>query len=355
MFEFCPECGVPYYVTREHRWLNSGAIVLTRDPSQRVVFLESANLDGLFDGISRLIGTSIDRIVIEAARKATFSYMKAISPPEVQEKLAIGEMDPASLAEASFLIAGIMGYGKPGIRDLRFQNRSDDYLEVSVDEPYCVPLLAGNFTGTMETFLGRHLGVNYDLHPPASCSLSIFEQKHATELHDRLHMRGYQERPGNITYERCGTCGGPLALSEYKWDLERGTIKSRVTGRRMAILGPSMLDSVFHELEAELGADVTRSVIEAQRLFTATGFYRVEEMATEDAVRCALAIRGLGEILSFEVSLEGMNVSMASAVLAPMLAGLAQGMFEQATGGASGAEWKLSSEGELTVAVKPQA
>ncbi|MHB8781541.1 MAG: hypothetical protein ACYC55_09180 [Candidatus Geothermincolia bacterium] len=355
MFEFCPECDVPCYVTREHRWLSSGAIVLTHDPSQRVVFLESANLDGLFEGISSLIGTSIDRIVIEAARKATFSYMKAISPPDVREKLARGEMDPVALAEASFLVAGMMGYGKPNIRELRFHNRSDDYLEVSVDHPYCVPLLAGNFTGTMETFLGRHLGVDYDLHPSGSCSLRMFEKEHATELHDRLHMRGYSEKPGNITYERCGTCGGPWALSEYRWDLERGTIVSAVTGKRMAILGPSMLDSVFRELEAELGADVMRSAIEAQRLFTATGFYKVEEMATEEAVRCALAIRGLGEILSFEVSPEGMNVSMASAVLAPMLVGLAQGMFEQATGGTSGVEWKSSSEGELTVAVKPLA
>jgi hypothetical protein len=58
-WEICPECGVPAYFTREHRWLDNGDIVHSRDMERRLVFIESENIDPLLHGIEDLIGVSI--------------------------------------------------------------------------------------------------------------------------------------------------------------------------------------------------------------------------------------------------------------------------------------------------------
>ncbi len=62
--ETCPECRVPRYITADHRWLSSGAIVQTSAEKTRPYFLECENLDPLFGGIEGIIGEPIEPIVI---------------------------------------------------------------------------------------------------------------------------------------------------------------------------------------------------------------------------------------------------------------------------------------------------
>ena len=37
-------------------------------------------------------------------------------------------------------------------------------------------------------------------------------------------MRPYHRKEGDSKLERCATCGGPKALSSFKWDLKKGKI-----------------------------------------------------------------------------------------------------------------------------------
>ena len=59
--------------------------------------------------------------------------------------------------------------------------------------------------------------------------------------------------------------------------LDRGIISSKTTGRRMVIMGPQELDSIFDELRRELGDAIDSVEVEAQRRFTADGFYSIDE------------------------------------------------------------------------------
>ena len=56
----CPECGVPEQVTSDHVWLNSGVVVQRSNETTRISFIESENLDPLYDGIGKIIGMRID-------------------------------------------------------------------------------------------------------------------------------------------------------------------------------------------------------------------------------------------------------------------------------------------------------
>ncbi len=58
---FCPGCGLPEQLMSNHKWLNSGVIVLGTDETQRQILVECENLDPLFKGIAEVIGMPIER------------------------------------------------------------------------------------------------------------------------------------------------------------------------------------------------------------------------------------------------------------------------------------------------------
>jgi hypothetical protein len=122
----------------------------------------------------------------------------------------------------------------------------------------------------------------------------------------------------------------------------------------MAIQGDVLLDPVFHELETELGEDVPRAVVEAQRRFTRSGFYTIEDITDEGDFRTKLALRGLGNLKELSMKRKGMHLRMENAALPLIIVGLAQGFFEIGFGiDATAVDWELSDEGDLEAEVKP--
>jgi hypothetical protein len=170
-----------------------------------------------------------------------------------------------------------------------------------------------------------------------------------------LRFQPYQHRNGDIELERCSTCGGPKALSGYQWYEDRGVILNKLTKRRMAIQGNAFLDPIFHELEAELGDAVPRAIVEAQRRFTKSGFYSIDDLTEEGDFRTQLALRGFGNLKELSMRSKGMHMRMENVALAFMMIGLAQGFFEIGFGlDSSEVDWELSPEGDLDMEVKPR-
>jgi hypothetical protein len=95
----CAECGIPSYITSEHVWLSNGLIAQRRDQRHVVSFLESDNLDLLFQGIEQIIGISIEHIILDTRRRASRAYMASMIPAEVRELLQRKELDPGPVIE----------------------------------------------------------------------------------------------------------------------------------------------------------------------------------------------------------------------------------------------------------------
>ncbi len=352
--EFCPQCNTPFHITREHRWLSSGVIVQASDSRNRLAFIESENFDPLYRGIGELIGMPIEHIVIEASRRATRGYMGRMVPEETKRMVQERAIDPKILIDASFRLARLMGYGDASLVEYRMERDPDDFMIIRVANPYSALLWYGNFAGTFEAIAGRDVGVEYKEISPGLFEATISPNEHPAELLERLTMHPFKHTDGDFELERCGTCGGPIALLTYDWNLERGTIHSSSTGRRMALLGPHMVDPTFQELERELGEDIAQVVIEAQRRFTKTGFYRVAEIVSEEAVRVELAVRGMGNLRELKMGKEGVTLRVDNIALHLMVIGLAQGLFEHAFRLESEASWTLSEEGTLELTLSPK-
>lgn len=167
-------------------------------------------------------------------------------------------------------------------------------------------------------------------------------------------MHEYHRKDGDIVLERCATCGSPKAFSGYYWTLEKGIIVNGRTGRRMALLGYELLDSVFEALEHELGGTVPSVVVEAQRRFVMTGFYSVGDVGNEDDFRTELALRGLGNVRKVTMGLDGMHMRIDNISCHLMTIGMAQALFEMALEVKSDVEWELSKEDDLDVEVTPR-
>ena len=351
---FCPECGVPEQVTGQYRWLNSGVIVQSTDMTRRVGFIESENLDPVYKGIGEIIGVCIDRLVTDGVRKGTLEYIRNIIPPGVRDMIQKGLTPIEGIIEVLIVNAHLNGFGKFELVDFLYNKDDDDFETVHVTDPFSVPLCAGVHAGACEAVTDRSNEVIYSETFPGVYEFTAFICEHAGELAERLHTKGYHHKEGGVYLERCQTCGGPKALSRFKWDLEIGKITNTLTNKRMVLIGPEVQDPLFEELEKELGGTIPGIVVEAQRRFVKWGFFSMPEVGDHGELRNQLALRGLGDLREIKMGAHSLSMRVNCAANHLITVGMAQGYFERAFDTGSRVEWELSGDGDLLVEATPQ-
>ena len=354
--EICPRCGIPLFISSQHVWMDNGVIQTKEQDNQRLVFFECGNLDPLFDGISDIIDMSIEHLVIDASRRSTRSYMDHVVPNDIKEMIRAGEIQLDLVFDSTFLIWRAMGYGKLSLIKVRYEGEADDFITVQAERPYSVPLAVGNFAGSIQAVIGSEPGIVYEETRPGVYKITIFHAENPSELKDRLRWKAFEQeyKGGDIDLERCPVCNAPAALSEFHWDQANGGIRSTITGRRMVMTGPSMIDPIFDDLQEELGETIPNVVVEAQKRFIRSGFFGVEEVLGEDEMRTQLALRGLGNLTELKMGSKGVQVTVENTAIPLLMVGLAQGLFEKAFNKDSDVDWELTADGTLLVEVKPR-
>jgi len=349
----CPECGVPEIITSEQQWLNNGDIVHTREQTSRIVFIETENLDPLFRSIAQIIGTDIERMIITATRRGYRVYLGAFVPEETREKIRKKELDYMPIVESFMQLGGLNGVGKYSFVGMRYEQDDDDFNITRISEPFSIPMTISAHLGALELVTGVDHGYTCEEVSPDLYEIRVFPSPHPKELSKRLWFEPYHHREGDLELERCPTCGGPKILGGYQWYSDRGVIVNKTTRRRMSIQSDALLDPVFNEREAELGDTVPRAVVEAQRRFTRSGFYTMDDITDEGDFRTQLALRGLGNLKELDMKKKGMSVRLENVVLPLIVIGLSQGFFEMGFGVDTTVDWELSEDGDLQVEVKP--
>ncbi len=329
-------------------------MVQRNDISRRVGFLESENLDPLYAGISRIIGMPIDRLVIDISRRGTVEYFNTLIPPEARGAVRRDTLGVDAVAAFMTTTGQLNGFGKYEIVDIRYEGEADDRTIMNVSEPFSLLLVAGTLAGGCEVVSSSPHEASYREVSPGTYEVTATVSTRDERLDERMPIKEYRHREGDIELEKCATCGGPAALSGFRWLLDRGIISNVHTRRRMVMMGPEVQDPLFEELEKELGEAVPAAVVEAQRRFVKTGFYSIEEIGDEGDFRTQLALRGYGNLREISMGAKGMRMRVDNAACYLMTAGLAQGLFEMAFDVESYVEWELSQEGDLEVEVTPQ-
>jgi hypothetical protein len=347
--KLCPVCGVVKRVNKEHEWLADGTIVQRANRDHRMVFIETENLARTFSGVEEIIGMSIDRVIVEAKRRATYDFVNHTLPGIV--KLVVRLVGMAPVIRNITALGVVMGYGNIQLISIKNTHSKESVVKVSIKEPYSVPLFCGDLAGAFNAVRRRQVAVDREELAPDDFLITGRISPHPLELQERLQARVYGHKPGDISFEKCPRCGGPMFLSQYKWDTDRGIIVHRERGRRMALVGPAALDAVIDELEKELGDTIPHVIVEAQRRFISTGFYGLEEVASEELFRSQLSVRGLGNMRDLEWREGGLRFRLENPCLVPVIAGMALGFFEMASGGEGKVEWTCAEDGDLLVEI----
>jgi len=346
----CPECKVPTQVIEGHNWLNSGVIVLVVEPTLRMAFVECENFDFLFESIEKIVGLSIERLLIDIERKGTRDYFAPFISEETKRMLRSHELPFESLSKAAMTTNRMNGLGRHDMVSLRYdvEDPEGNYITTRCSEPYSLPLACGDLAGATESAQDMEYGhVTHRELAPGVYEMTAAVSSIPDGLVGRLERKQYRHREGDVELPKCSVCGGPAALSTYRWDLEKGMIRSTVNGRRVGIFHPSVLDPLFEELEEELGEVIPEAVIDAQRRFVKRGSYSADEIKDEEAFRDQLALQGIGNLRRLEKGGKSLNVRLDNVCLHLITIGTIQGLFEMETGSDSRVEWSLSEEDDL--------
>jgi len=351
----CPECNVPEPISQSQEWLNNGDIVQRLNPEARLGFIECENLDPLFRTMGEIIGISIEPMIVNITARGLELYMRSLVPQEARDMIVAKQLDPGSFSDSILTLCHVSGFGKYETIGYRYERDEDDYGKYHITKPFSVPLAAGAMAGASSSLVGGQHEITYRELSPGLYEFKTTWTEYPEELMERFETVPYNHRDGDVELERCSACGLPRAFTNYRWELEEGLIVNEHTGRRMVLLSPGIQDVLFDELEKELGDTIPKVVVEAQRRFTKTGFYSIEQVSDEGDFRTQLALRGLGNLQEIKMGSAGVFMRIDNAAGYLMTVGMVQGLFEMAFDVESNVEWALSDAGNLDVEITPKA
>lgn len=347
----CGECGVPIAVSSEQVWNDNGVITQSADPDHRMLFTESDNIDLLFGNIERIIGLPVEHIVIESKRREVKEYVRKMVHP-LQRALA-RRIGTGLMVSKLSKTGRTYGFGDISLMGRRRKNDDGDFITMGVRRPHSIPFFCGETLGAWEAIDGREHEVKHERTGDDEYRVTVHVGRHPVELHERLQPKSYPFKPGGVLFERCGTCGVPLEVARHRWNLAEGTITHRGTGRRMAIFGPSGLEAILDDLEAELGEAIPDAVIDAERLCIKEAGKAMDWLGTLESYREMFAMRGLGSITDFEPGEKSIKITIDNSCVVLVTVGMIQGLYELARGLVrSSRDWGVTPDGTLTVTVE---
>ncbi len=370
--EVCKKCGVPRIISGMFSWGDNGIISISGSRKARMVFYESDNIDNVFRGVEELIGAPIEHIVMERKRRDTRRFMERVFPERI-ERLAsilggekvdrVSSVDPGmrpeviEIGEAYSAAATNIGmvYGDGNIRFSELWELWDTFpwRTQIIRNPYSVIFFSADMLATVEAFEQRDMVVKYEEVADNVYLLGTIPGDHPIELAQRLKRKTYETKPGDITYERCPECDVPDAVARCKWDLEEGTIVDADTNRRMAFYDPAAIDTVFDDLEVELGESVPEAIIEAQRRSGKLLMNLDNWRRSGYDFQTTVAIRGLGNITAFKADEKRLSLTLENPSMHLAMVGMAIALYELAWGAETSThEWHRTDDGDLVVNVE---
>ncbi|MBN2028444.1 MAG: hypothetical protein JW854_16965 [Actinobacteria bacterium] len=341
----CAACGVPREISEGSRWESDGTISALRTPGQRSLFYEVEGIDSLFRNIGEIVGQPVNRIVAEGKRKNTLDFLEGyFSGLMGMLARTIGRrriyMTIADLGAA-------FGYGHFKIMDVK----RGEYVKVFGRNIYSLPLLTGDLLATF----------NFTERLPASVIVEEKEggqiitikqgEKPEEELSSRLEPVLVVPKPGDIHFDTCASCGAPIDLKSWDFDVEAGVITDNTTGRRMASMGIDQVDAVLRELQEELGEEIIAFILQAQRDYIKSNLGADEIGGGYSYLRHFFALRGMGNLVSYEFDGSRLEAIIENARPPLLVAGVMYGVFESLSSVAGKLDYSLLDDGTLEIKV----
>lgn len=326
-------------------WNTDGTITQARNPDHRLFFYDAEGFDRLFSNVAEIIGVSIEGIVIDSKRKATLDYLHALISG--LQGMLLRTFLRGKAYGMTATMGALMGYGHYELRDLR----RGEFIKVYGENIYCLPLISADLIAVFNYV--ERLPADLQIKDEAGGKLITVKrgERFEREYSSRFEYRKISRKPGKVSLERCPDCELPIDFKKLDWSLEKGTITDNESGRNMAMMGPNEIDSIFLALEAELGSDINRAIVEGQCQYVKEELQERETSRGGSFLARQLALRGMGNLVRFEMGEGRLRAEIENASPYLMVTGLIKGIYEAVSGSKADCDYRLADDGTLTIEV----
>lgn len=344
----CSECGFPVKFVRFFDWRSDGTIVGTdrvRMQSQ-ITFLESSEMESLFDDLAGVMGIPIDHILIEAEKNVGKAFYASTPLRYLKYAPRNRYVRPAWVAKASVRVVrtDVAGLGSGIISADSY--RGGTSMVIRFKNPCFIPRLVGTSLGIYESIEGIH-GADYQ-YGLEDGDLVIW-MRHPSKKKEllsetRLYLDEIKPFEGLLSYDRCPTCQTPLIASgALNFDIERGIISNKITGKREFVGNVQSVNAMLRELEVELGEEVQGIIYDLQKKIARERVKRehaARQIEFWEGCLTEFALRGLGFPVRFENRGDSVLVETRNAYNQTLYAARIATAFEVNTGLDSEIEWE---------------
>jgi len=358
----CHDCGAPWMASRLVNWTADGLIkhnMLGYDPPPSII-IEVEEFSNIFQSLEQALGFSIGHIVTESERKATLGWFGTAL-----------DIFPGFMLKSN-LLAGLLwnvtmlflDHSGQGHQEMVRVGDRTNVLYVGRNLFY-LPAAAGDRQATSEALFGRKYRVSGidlgDENYVVACTAS----EAPTGVEDRLEYISRQIIGGSVEFSRCPSCGVPRQANNYTWGLDNGTITNRLTGLREMLLANWSIDVICREIAEELGEEIERIIIEAERDFTAdrlaqfgmrlshSGLTEFKGNDTENMriLLDDLPFRGMGYVESLSLENDELRLRVNNPLNEALLSGKVLGYYETLLGKKGKVNWS-TPDGEWAVEIE---
>lgn len=347
--KFCKECGAPITISHEHIWTSDGRVLQRRNPEHRLIFYETSAIETLFSNLEGLLGVSLEKIIVESKTKATRDYIEGMLKG-AKRILTKNNITAKLVLNKVINVGRLFGYGSISLDEFRL----NEYARIKVANIYNKNLQIGDMRGTFEAICKIPSSYKYREEGRTSI-IEVFADAEASDeqVASRLERRIRPVKQGDIKLNRCSICGLPSGIGLHKWNISEGTIVSSISKIRMSIFGPEGIESIFREIENEIGPEIPASVIEAQKGFIKSDLPSADFINSINELRKHLALRGFGNLTEYEFTDKMLYAVIENPALPMLLIGFMQGAFELTTKADSYHEFKQDAF-RLEIRIRPK-
>ena len=326
----CPACGKPRLFSRVINWGDNGTIVSKFRPAFRLVLVESALLEDIYQRIEETLGISIREIVFEAERAASIATIDSLMPDWIVKWLLRNRvaMHPTSWGMQE--LARIAGLGD--VHTVFYHVYRGALSRVR--NAYNRELFAAMVVGAFE----RVEGVVYDhvwIEMGEELFLLINPAKGKPEISARMKPRLVTPLSGQREINICPRCGFPRDLGHLRWDIPNAVITDERRGVRMSFVDTYAFSMVFQELIDELGEEIVPIIVAASSEYTRNSIAETGilsgERKREDVYAeflDLLPLHGKGNPVQSDMAEDGLAVTIENPYSTYLLAGELLAIYE---------------------------
>ncbi|MDD5748754.1 MAG: hypothetical protein PHP64_06910 [Actinomycetota bacterium] len=353
--KYCKECGFPAPYGKFLEWTSDGTILGNDEMRTRLVYLDVDELSHLFNGISKWVERPIDKIICQAEKTVGRRFVETLLPGFLTKipkgRFARPEPGAKLVGNYMFNYMGGLGMGRAVI----LQYQSGKYAKVKITNGHSIALIAGDGAGVFE-YLER-IRVHISWVKAGSEQYILELTKSGDEAEKETEIQPAKEYvKGNAELEKCPSCGVPLLITRNIYlNLEKGTLRHKITGVRVVALPVESFNAVMRALSREFGEELNDFVEGLERKYFRENFVPIKEDQgnKHEAIYSDFNWKGIGNPSGLVQTSTGLEVTVLNPFHPQAVAGRVAGIYEASTNTAVRSTANEISPGVLKVVMEP--